>query len=158
MLHDSRSLFTANCSSAPRRALISPGPPNPSCTTFQLPHHHPAATRPPKPRSSVTNSACCAPASFAAWPPACTSWLPFGLRVLKKAENIVREEMDRAGALELLMPTMQPAELWQESKRWEQYGPELLRVKDRHERQFCYGPMAHEEVITDYRPAGAAQL
>jgi len=76
------------------------------------------------------------------------SWLPFGLRILRKAERIVREEMDRAGALELLMPTMQPAELWQESKRWYQYGPELLRVKDRHDRAFCYGP-THEEVITD---------
>lgn len=76
------------------------------------------------------------------------SWMPMGLRVLKKAEQIVREEMNRAGALELLMPTIQPAELWQESKRWEQYGPELLRIKDRHDRLFCYGP-THEEVITD---------
>lgn len=76
------------------------------------------------------------------------SWLPMGLRVLKKAEAIVREEMNRAGALELLMPTIQPAELWQESARWEQYGPELLRIKDRHDRLFCYGP-THEEVITD---------
>src|SRR5262252_2982340 len=76
------------------------------------------------------------------------SWLPMGLRVLKKAENIVREEMNRAGALEMLMPTVQPAELWQESGRWDQYGPELLRIKDRHERAFCYGP-THEEVITD---------
>jgi prolyl-tRNA synthetase len=76
------------------------------------------------------------------------TWLPLGLRVLKKAEAIVREEMDRAGALELLMPTIQPAELWQESGRWEQYGPELLRIKDRHDRVFCYGP-THEEVITD---------
>ncbi len=76
------------------------------------------------------------------------TWLPMGLRVLKKAEAIVREEMNRAGALELLMPTVQPAELWQESGRWEQYGPELLRIKDRHERSFCYGP-THEEVITD---------
>jgi prolyl-tRNA synthetase len=76
------------------------------------------------------------------------SWLPLGLRVLRKAEAVVREEMDRAGALELLMPSVQPAELWQESGRWEQYGPELLRFKDRHQREFCYGP-THEEVITD---------
>jgi prolyl-tRNA synthetase len=76
------------------------------------------------------------------------TWMPLGLRVLRKAEQIVREEMDRAGALELLMPTIQPAELWQESGRWEQYGPELLRIKDRHDRAFCYGP-THEEVITD---------
>ena len=76
------------------------------------------------------------------------TWLPMGLRVLRKAETIVREEMDRAGALEVLMPAIQPAELWQESGRWEQYGPELLRVKDRHQREFCVGP-THEEVITD---------
>jgi prolyl-tRNA synthetase len=76
------------------------------------------------------------------------SWLPIGLRVLRKVERIVREEMDRAGALELLMPTIQPAELWQESGRWDLYGPELLRLKDRHERSFVYGP-THEEVITD---------
>ena len=76
------------------------------------------------------------------------NWLPMGLRVLRKVENIVREEMDRAGALEILMPSVQPAELWQESGRWEQYGPELLRISDRHEREFCYGP-THEEVITD---------
>jgi prolyl-tRNA synthetase len=76
------------------------------------------------------------------------SWLPMGLRTLKKAERIVREEMDRAGALELLMPTVQPAELWKESNRWTKYGPELLRFKDRHEREFVYGP-THEEVITD---------
>lgn len=76
------------------------------------------------------------------------TWLPLGLRTLHKVENIVREEMNRAGALELLMPSVQPAELWQESKRWDQYGPELLRFKDRHERDFCYGP-THEEVITD---------
>jgi prolyl-tRNA synthetase len=76
------------------------------------------------------------------------SWLPLGLRVLRKVEVIVREEMDRAGALELLMPAVQPAELWQESGRWEQYGPELLRLKDRHQREFCFGP-THEEVITD---------
>jgi len=76
------------------------------------------------------------------------TWLPLGLKVLRKVENIVREEMDRAGAQELLMPTIQPAELWQESTRWEQYGAELLRLKDRHNREFCYGP-THEEVITD---------
>jgi prolyl-tRNA synthetase len=76
------------------------------------------------------------------------TWLPIGLRVLRKVETIVREEMNRAGALELLMPTVQPAELWQESGRWEQFGPELLRLKDRNERPFCYGP-THEEVITD---------
>lgn len=76
------------------------------------------------------------------------TWLPLGLRVLKRVEAIVREEMNRAGALEVLMPAVQPAELWQESKRWEQYGPELLRIKDRHQREFCVGP-THEEVITD---------
>jgi len=76
------------------------------------------------------------------------TWLPMGLRVLRKVEAIVREEMDAAGALEVLMPTIQPAELWQESGRWEQYGPELLRLKDRHGREFCVGP-THEEVITD---------
>jgi prolyl-tRNA synthetase len=76
------------------------------------------------------------------------TWLPLGLRVLRKVEAVVREEMDRAGALELFMPAVQPAELWQESGRWRQYGPELLRIKDRHERDFCFGP-THEEVITD---------
>lgn len=76
------------------------------------------------------------------------SWMPLGLRVLRKVENIVRQEMDRAGALELLMPAVQPAELWQESGRWEQYGPELLRLTDRHQREYCVGP-THEEVITD---------
>jgi prolyl-tRNA synthetase len=76
------------------------------------------------------------------------SWLPMGLRVLRKVEAIVREEMDRAGAFELLMPAIQPAELWQESHRWSEYGPELLRLQDRHERQFVFGP-THEEVITD---------
>jgi prolyl-tRNA synthetase len=76
------------------------------------------------------------------------SWLPFGLRVLKKVERIIREEMDRAGALELVMPVVQPAELWQESGRWSEYGPELLRIKDRHERDYVAGP-THEEVITD---------
>jgi prolyl-tRNA synthetase len=76
------------------------------------------------------------------------TWLPLGLRVLRKAEAIVREEMDRAGAQEVLMPAVQPAELWQESTRWEKYGPELLRMRDRHDREFCFGP-THEEVITD---------
>ena len=76
------------------------------------------------------------------------TWLPLGLRVLRKVEAVVREEMDRAGALELVMPAVQPAELWQESGRWQQYGPELLRLQDRHQRDFCFGP-THEEVITD---------
>lgn len=76
------------------------------------------------------------------------TWLPMGLKVLRKAEAIVREEMAHAGAQELLMPSVQPAELWQESQRWEKYGPELLRITDRHDREFCYGP-THEEVITD---------
>ena len=76
------------------------------------------------------------------------TWMPYGLRVLRKVEAIVREEMNRAGAIEVLMPAIQPAELWQESGRWEQYGPELLRVKDRHDRDFCVGP-THEEIITD---------
>jgi len=75
------------------------------------------------------------------------TWLPLGLRVLRKVECIVREEMEAAGALEVLMPGVQPAELWQESGRWEEYGPELLRFKDRHQRDFCAGP-THEEVIT----------
>ena len=76
------------------------------------------------------------------------SWMPIGLRCLRKVEGIVREEMNRAGAIELLMPAVQPAELWQESGRWELYGPELLRFKDRHERDFVIGP-THEEVIGD---------
>ena len=76
------------------------------------------------------------------------SWQPLGLRVLRKAEAVVREEMNRAGGLELLMPAVQPAELWEESGRWEQYGPELLRIRDRHNRDFCFGP-THEEIITD---------
>ncbi|MDZ7853284.1 MAG: proline--tRNA ligase [Halomonas sp.] len=76
------------------------------------------------------------------------TWLPLGIKTLRKVERIVREEMDRAGAQEVLMPAVQPAELWQESGRWEQYGPELLRLKDRHERDYCVGP-THEEVITD---------
>jgi len=76
------------------------------------------------------------------------TWLPLGLRVLRKVEAIVREEMDAAGAQEVLMPVVQPADLWQESGRWEQYGPELLRIEDRHRRAFCLGP-THEEIITD---------
>ena len=76
------------------------------------------------------------------------TWMPIGLRVLRKVEAVVREEMNRAGALELLMPAVQPAELWQESGRWDQYGPLLLRMHDRHQREFCFGP-THEEVITD---------
>ncbi len=76
------------------------------------------------------------------------TWMPLGLRVLRKIERIVREEMDAAGASELIMPAVQPAELWQESGRWGQFGPELLRLKDRHQRDYCVGP-THEEVITD---------
>jgi prolyl-tRNA synthetase len=76
------------------------------------------------------------------------TWLPLGLRVLRKVEAIVREEMDRAGAQEVLMPAVQPAELWQESGRWDQMGEEMLRLKDRHQREFCFGP-THEEIITD---------
>ena len=76
------------------------------------------------------------------------TWLPLGLRVLRKVEKITREEMEKSGALEVLMPTLQPAELWQETGRWEQYGPELARLKDRHDRDFCLGP-THEEIITD---------
>ncbi len=76
------------------------------------------------------------------------TWLPLGLKVLQRVENIVREEMNRAGAQELLMSSVQPAELWLESKRWDAYGPELLRFEDRHERKFCLGP-THEEIITD---------
>ncbi len=77
------------------------------------------------------------------------TWLPLGLRVLRKVEKITREEMEKSGALEVLMPTLQPAELWQETGRWEQYGPELARLKDRHQRDFCLGP-THEEIITDF--------
>ncbi|HZW86500.1 MAG TPA: proline--tRNA ligase [Gallionella sp.] len=76
------------------------------------------------------------------------TWMPLGLRVLRKVENIVREEMDRSGAIELLMPAIQPAELWQESGRWDVFGPQMLKIKDRHENDFCFGP-THEEVITD---------
>jgi prolyl-tRNA synthetase len=76
------------------------------------------------------------------------TWMPLGLRVLRKVENIVREEMDRSGGIELLMPAIQPAELWQETGRWEVFGPQMLKIKDRHGNQFCFGP-THEEVITD---------
>ena len=76
------------------------------------------------------------------------TWLPLGLKVLQKVADIVRDEMNQSGALELLMPAIQSADLWHESGRWEQYGPELLRIKDRHKRDFCFGP-THEEVITD---------
>jgi len=76
------------------------------------------------------------------------TWLPLGLRVLRKVEKITRDEMEKAGALEVLMPTLQPAELWQETGRWDQYGHELARLKDRHDRDFCLGP-THEEIITD---------
>jgi len=76
------------------------------------------------------------------------SWLPLGLRVLRKVEQIVRQEMNQAGAVELLMPAIQPAELWKESGRWDVFGPQMLKIKDRHERDFCFGP-THEEVISD---------
>ncbi|HEY8119481.1 MAG TPA: proline--tRNA ligase [Methylophilaceae bacterium] len=76
------------------------------------------------------------------------SWMPLGLRVLRKVEAIVRDEMNKAGALELLMPAVQPKELWEETGRWAVFGPQMLKIKDRHERDFCFGP-THEEVITD---------
>ncbi|MCS5620404.1 MAG: proline--tRNA ligase, partial [Nitrospinaceae bacterium] len=76
------------------------------------------------------------------------SILPLGLRVLRKVEQIIREEMNQIGGQEVFLPSIQPAELWVESKRWDFYGKELLRIKDRHGREFCYGP-THEEVITD---------
>ena len=76
------------------------------------------------------------------------TWMPLGLKILRKIENIIRIEMDKIDALELLMPAMQPSELWKESGRWDKYGPELLRIQDRHEREFCFGP-THEEIITD---------
>lgn len=76
------------------------------------------------------------------------TWLPLGLRVLRNVENIIRQEMNKTGAQEILMPSVQPAELWQESERWDQFGPQLLKMKDRHDREYCYGP-THEEVITD---------
>ncbi len=76
------------------------------------------------------------------------TWMPLGLRVLRKVEKVVREEMDRSGGIELLMPAVQPAELWQETGRWDVFGPQMLKIKDRHDHQFCFGP-THEEVITD---------
>jgi len=76
------------------------------------------------------------------------NWLPLGLRVLRNVEQVVREEMNRIGSMEILMPAVQPAELWEESGRWDEYGPELLRLRDRHDRPFCFGP-THEEVVTD---------
>jgi len=76
------------------------------------------------------------------------TWMPLGLRVLRRVETVIREEMNASGAVELLMPAVQPAELWQESGRWGEYGPELLRIKDRHQREFCFGP-THEEVVSD---------
>jgi prolyl-tRNA synthetase len=76
------------------------------------------------------------------------TWMPLGLRVLRRVEHVVREEMNRAGAVELLMPAVQPAELWQETGRWDVFGPQMLKIKDRHDRDFCFGP-THEEVITD---------
>jgi len=76
------------------------------------------------------------------------TWMPLGLRVLRKVENVVREEMNRSGGVELLMPAVQPAELWQETGRWEVFGPQMLKIRDRHDNQFCFGP-THEEVITD---------
>lgn len=76
------------------------------------------------------------------------TWMPLGLRVLRKIENIIREEMNRSGAIEVLMPAIQPAELWQESGRWDVFGPQMLKIKDRHEHDFCFGP-THEEIITD---------
>ncbi len=77
------------------------------------------------------------------------NWSPLGLRVLRKVEAVVREEMNRAGAVEMLMPTIQPKELWEESGRWAKFGPQLLKIKDRKEQEFCYAPTA-EEVITDF--------
>lgn len=76
------------------------------------------------------------------------TWLPLGLRVLRKVEQIVRDEMNRAGAVEILMPAIQPAELWEETQRWDKFGPQLLKMQDRHQRNFCFGP-THEEVVTD---------
>ena len=76
------------------------------------------------------------------------TWMPLGLRVLRKVEAIVREEMNRSGAVEVLMPAIQPAELWEETGRWKQFGPQMLKIRDRHERDFCFGP-THEEVVTD---------
>ena len=76
------------------------------------------------------------------------TWMPLGLRVLRRVEQVVREEMNRAGAQEILMPAITPAELWQETGRWDKFGPQMLKMKDRHERDFCFGP-THEEVVCD---------
>jgi prolyl-tRNA synthetase len=78
------------------------------------------------------------------------TWMPLGLRILRKVENIIREEMNRAGAIELLMPAVVPAELWQETGRWEMYGPELLRFKDRHQRDFVIGPPTRKSSPTSH--------
>ena len=99
------------------------------------------------PKCSATSS-WCAPALIRRLASGLYSWLPLGVRVLHKVERIIREEMDGAGALEVSMPGVQPAELWRESGRWDDFGPELLRLQDRHQRAFCLGP-THEEVITD---------
>ena len=77
------------------------------------------------------------------------TWSPLGLRVLRNVEKVVREEMNRAGAIEMLMPSVQPRELWEETGRWQRFGGELLKIKDRKEQEFCYGP-THEEVVTDF--------
>ncbi|HRQ35359.1 MAG TPA: proline--tRNA ligase, partial [Chiayiivirga sp.] len=77
------------------------------------------------------------------------TWSPLGLRVLRRVEAVVREEMDRAGAIEMLMPSVQPRELWEETGRWEKFGGQLLKIRDRKEAEYCYGP-THEEVITDF--------
>ena len=77
------------------------------------------------------------------------TWAPLGLRVLRNVEAIVREEMNRAGAMEMLMPSIQPRELWEETGRWQKFGGELLKIRDRREQEYCYGP-THEEVVTDY--------
>jgi len=76
------------------------------------------------------------------------TWTPLGLRVLRRVEQVVREEMNRAGAIELLMPSIQPRELWKETGRWEKFGGQLLKIRDRKDQEYCYGP-THEEVITD---------
>ncbi|NUS61528.1 MAG: proline--tRNA ligase, partial [Lysobacter sp.] len=77
------------------------------------------------------------------------TWSPLGLRVLRKVESVVREEMNRAGAIELLMPSIQPRELWEETGRWQKFGGQLLKIRDRKDAEYCYGP-THEEVITDF--------
>jgi prolyl-tRNA synthetase len=84
------------------------------------------------------------------------SWMPLGLKVLRRVEQVVREEMNRAGALEMLAPPIQPAELWQETGRWDLYGPMMLRIKDRAEREFCYAPTAERAVR--HHPQGGEEL